>query len=233
MLYVSSVYYGKDHSSSCAHLVFKETQAYQFALTEVNCLLPCPLVSTAFCIHIKCQHFTMNCFASEVLSLTSNTVQNKLYLPKNTQGKRQIVVISVQCFICSSIRQLNRTLQYLGGVSGTKYSRNTLTYLYKHLIDVNGILGTGFYKDGMDGVGIVLGILLCYLPVITEGRSKLLCCYMHTVSNFTHDLLIKLFFHSYYVEDFPISQMTLILKVDQSLGFLKTLQRLLSEQQHF
>lgn len=47
--------------------------------------------------------------------------------------------------------------------------RNTLTYLYKHFVDVNGILGTGFYKDGMDGVSIVLGILLWHFPVNTRG----------------------------------------------------------------
>lgn len=51
---------------------------------------------------------------------------------------------------------------------------NTLTYLYKHLVDVNGILGTGFYKDGMDGVSVVLGILLWHFPVNTRGMSKLL-----------------------------------------------------------
>lgn len=51
---------------------------------------------------------------------------------------------------------------------------NTLTYLYKHLVDVNGVLGTGFYKDGMDGVSVVLGILLWHFPVNTRGMSKLL-----------------------------------------------------------
>ena len=60
---------------------------------------------------------------------------------------------------------------------------NTLTYLYKHLVDVNGILGTGFYKDGMDGVSVVLGILLWHFPVNTRGMSKLLWCrYMQTES---------------------------------------------------
>lgn len=46
-----------------------------------------------------------------------------------------------------------------------KLKKNTLTYLYKHLVDVNGILGAGFYKDGMDGVSIVLGILFWHFPV--------------------------------------------------------------------
>ncbi len=61
--------------------------------------------------------------------------------------------------------------EYVQG-NGTKYAKNKLTYLYKHLVDVNGILGTAFYKDGMDGVGVVLGILLWHLPVNTGGLSK-------------------------------------------------------------
>lgn len=51
-------------------------------------------------------------------------------------------------------------------------TRRKLTYLYKHLVDVNGVLGTGFYKDGMDGVGVVLGILLWHFPVNTRAISK-------------------------------------------------------------
>lgn len=66
--------------------------------------------------------------------------------------------------------------------NGTKCSRNTLTYLYKHLVDVNGILGTGFYKDGMDGVSIVLGILLWDFPVYEGGMSKLIWRKMQTNS---------------------------------------------------
>lgn len=61
-------------------------------------------------------------------------------------------------------------------VRAIKYWRNALTYLYKHLIDVDGILGTGFDKDGMDGVGVVLGILLWHLPVNTTGTFSSYCC---------------------------------------------------------
>lgn len=53
--------------------------------------------------------------------------------------------------------------------SAASNTEETLTYLYKHLVDVDGILGTGFDEDGMDGVGIVLGILLWYLPGNTRG----------------------------------------------------------------
>lgn len=63
-----------------------------------------------------------------------------------------------------------------------KCSKNTLTYLYKHLVDIDGILGTGFHEDGMDGVSIVLGILLWHFPVNTRGTSNLLCCNTQTDS---------------------------------------------------
>lgn len=48
------------------------------------------------------------------------------------------------------------------GVRGQRSNswRNRLTYLYEHFVDVDGVLGTGFYEDSMDGVCIVLGILL-------------------------------------------------------------------------
>lgn len=69
---------------------------------------------------------------------------------------------------------LSQLDENLGMYNSTKYSRNTLTYLYKHLVDVNGILGTGFYKDGMDGVSVVLGILLWHFPVNTRDILKLL-----------------------------------------------------------
>lgn len=47
----------------------------------------------------------------------------------------------------------------------------TLTYLYKHLVDINGILSAGFYKDGMDGVSIVLGILFLHFSANTRDMS--------------------------------------------------------------
>lgn len=46
-----------------------------------------------------------------------------------------------------------------------KHSEKNHTYLYKDLMDVNGVLGAGLHKDGMDGVCVVLGILLQDLPV--------------------------------------------------------------------
>lgn len=74
------------------------------------------------------------------------------------------------------IKYLNHANDGGTDVWAIKYWRNALTYLYKHLVDVDGILGTGFYEDGMDGVGVVLGILLWHLPVNTSGTLSSYCC---------------------------------------------------------
>lgn len=96
-----------------------------------------------------------------------------------------------------------------------KYLNNELTYLYKHLVDVNGILGTGFYKDGMDGVSVVLGILLWHLPVNTRGKSKILCCKMQKQILQFHALTVnhQIYFYSCYVKDISILWMILLPKV--------------------
>ena len=48
---------------------------------------------------------------------------------------------------------------------GLKLLRHTLTDLSEDLVDISGILGTGFNKDCMNRIGIVLGILLRDFPV--------------------------------------------------------------------
>lgn len=85
-------------------------------------------------------------------------------------------------FKCYSLLDLSSQDPVAVRARTTKYTRNTLTYLYKHLVDVNGILGAGFYKDGMDGVSIVLGILLWHFPGDAGDGSEILCCNLYTVS---------------------------------------------------
>ena len=46
-----------------------------------------------------------------------------------------------------------------------KFLRHTLTDLSEDLVDINGILGTGFNKDSMNRISVVLGILLRNFPV--------------------------------------------------------------------
>lgn len=66
---------------------------------------------------------------------------------------------------------------FINGLFVLCKSQGILTYLYKHLIDVNGVLGTGLDKYGMDGVGVVLGVLLQDFPA--TGQAKMVM-FQHT-----------------------------------------------------